>query len=80
MDVVLSPKSHDQLVMVPDAKVVRSEKFTQSGAQPCSTSPANAGVGIGFTVTSTGELAVHPLASVTVAVYVVVASGVMFCV
>jgi hypothetical protein len=57
-----------------------SEKFTHTGAHPEVTSATSSAEGIGNTVTAALAEAVHPFASVTVAVYVVLAEGMMFCV
>ena len=54
----------------------RSLKLTQSGAHPEVISAEKFDAGIGFTVTVCVVVVVHPFASVTVAVYVVVVKGV----
>ena len=65
----LSPKSHDQELMIPGAIMVdMSLKLTQRGAQPERTSPASIATGTGLTVTSTVVLSEQPFASTTYAV------------
>ena len=52
-----------------------SEKLTQTGAHPVKLSALNATRGNGYTMKFTGDDAVHPFWSVTVAVYVPEAVG-----
>ena len=75
-----SPKSQLHPVISAGATTVdASVKFTHNGEQPERESPLKTEVGISFTVTAVVVVAVHPFASVTVTVYVLLAAGVKFC-